>query len=98
MCRPPSRAASPLTPYRAEGNSLSMKITSKGQVTIPPAMRRKHGLRPQCPVELVDQPDGILLVKAGKLPRGRRALATLLRGGKINGNTANWLRFTRGDE
>jgi bifunctional DNA-binding transcriptional regulator/antitoxin component of YhaV-PrlF toxin-antitoxin module len=75
-----------------------MRITSKGQVTIPPAMRRKHGLIPRCPVEFVDQPDGILVVKAGKLPRGRRALATLLRGGKLRGNTAEWLRLTRGDE
>jgi len=74
-----------------------MRMTGKGQVTIPPAMRRKHGLRPQCPVELVDQPDGILVVKAGKLPSGRRAVAALLRGGKIKGSTQDWLRLTRGD-
>jgi bifunctional DNA-binding transcriptional regulator/antitoxin component of YhaV-PrlF toxin-antitoxin module len=74
-----------------------MKITSRGQVTIRPAMRRKHGLRPQYPVEFVDQPDGNLAVKAGKLPRGRQALATRLRGGKIKGNTTDWIQFTRGD-
>ena len=75
-----------------------MRVTSRGQVTIPPAMRRKHGLRPQCPVEFVDQPDGILVVKAGKLPRGRQALAMLLRGEKIKGTTKDWLRLTRGEE
>ncbi len=75
-----------------------MTITSKGQVTLPPALRRKHGLRPQCPVEFVDRPDGILVVKAGKPARGRKALAALLRGGKIKGNTEAWLRLTRGDE
>ena len=75
-----------------------MKITRKGQVTVPPAMRRRHGLLSECPVEFVDKPEGISVVKAGKLPRARRALATLLRGGKIKGNTADWLRFTRGDE
>ena len=74
-----------------------MKVTRKGQVTIPPALRKKHGLRPQCEVELVDQPEGVLVVKAGKLTRGRRILATMLRGGRIQDRTADWLRLTRGD-
>jgi hypothetical protein len=34
--------------------------------------------------------------KAGKLTRGKRALAALLRGGKIKGDTGSWLRLTRG--
>ena len=72
-----------------------MKITSKGQVTIPPAMRRKHGLLPQHEVMFVDQPDGVLIVKAGKLSRGKRVLAALLRGGKVKGDTESWLRLTR---
>jgi len=72
-----------------------MKITSKWQVTIPPAMRRKHGLWPQREVEFVDQPDGVLVVKAGKLTRGKRVLNTLLHGGKIKGTTESWLRLTR---
>lgn len=73
-----------------------MKVTGKGQVTIPPAMRRKHGLLPQREVKFVDQPNGVLIVKAGKLSRGKRALAALLRGGRIKGNTQSWLRSTRG--
>ena len=73
-----------------------MKVTGKGQVTIPPAMRRKHGLLPQREVGFVDQPDGVLIVKAGKISRGKRALAALLRGGPIKGNTESWLRSTRG--
>jgi bifunctional DNA-binding transcriptional regulator/antitoxin component of YhaV-PrlF toxin-antitoxin module len=72
-----------------------MKITDKGQVTIPPAMRRKHGLLPQREVKFVDQPDGILIVKATKLTRGKRVLAALLRGAKVKGNTHDWLRLTR---
>jgi hypothetical protein len=58
-------------------------------------MRRKHGLRAQAEVELVDQPDGVLVVKAAAASRGKRALATLLRGGKIKGRTEDWLRLTR---
>ena len=73
-----------------------MKITDKGQVTIPPVMRRKHGLSSQTEVEFVDQADGVLVVKAGQVARGKRVLAALLRGGKIKGTTADWLRTTRG--
>ena len=74
-----------------------MKVTGKGQITIPPAMRRKHGLLPRAEVELVDQPDGVLVVRAAKTSRGKRVLNTLLKGGKVNGRTRDWLRLTRGD-
>ncbi len=73
-----------------------MKMANRGQVTIPPALRRKHGLLPRQEVGLVDQPGGILVVKAGRLPRGKRVLAEMLRGGKVKGDTASWLRLTRG--
>jgi hypothetical protein len=59
-------------------------------------MRRKHGLLAQVEVELVDKPDGVLVVKAAPTPRGKRVLATLLLGGKIKGRTKDWLRLTRG--
>ena len=74
-----------------------MKVTDKGLVTIPPAMRKRHGLLPQREVELIDQPDGVLVVKAAKLTRGKRALAAMLRGGKIKGTTEDWLQLTRGE-
>ena len=76
--------------------SVRMKMTSKGQITIPPALRKKHGLVPQREVELLDQPGGVLIVKAGKLSRGKRVLAALLDGGKVKGDTESWLRVTRG--
>lgn len=69
-----------------------MKTKTKGRVTIPLAIRKKHGLLPQCPVEFIDQADGVLVVRAGK-----SALAPLLRGGKIKARTEDWLRLTRGD-
>lgn len=73
-----------------------MKVTNKGQVTIPPELRKRHGLLPRHEVEFVDRPDGVLVVKAGRLARGKRVLASLLRGGKVKGDTASWLRLTRG--
>lgn len=74
-----------------------MKVTDKGQITIPPAMRKRHGLLPRREVEFVDQPDGVLVIKAAKLTPGKRVLAALLRGGKVKGRTENWLRLTRGE-
>ncbi|HWF19788.1 MAG TPA: AbrB/MazE/SpoVT family DNA-binding domain-containing protein [Verrucomicrobiae bacterium] len=73
-----------------------MKMTDKGEITIPAAMRRKHGLLPRSEVRLVDQPDGVLIVKAEKVSRGKRVLTTLLRGGRVKGTTETWLRSTRG--
>ena len=73
-----------------------MKVTNRGQVTIPPVLRKRHGLLPRHEVEFVDQPNGVLVIKAGKLARGKRVLATLLRGGKVKGDTESWLRLTRG--
>ena len=73
-----------------------MRVTSKGQVTIPPELRKRHGLLPRREVEFVDQPNGVLVVKAGKLRRGKRVVAALLRGGKVKGDTESWLRLTRG--
>ena len=75
-----------------------MKMTSKGQVTIPPAMRKKHGLKPPCEVAFIDQPNGVLVIKAGKLSRGKQVVSTLLRGGKVNGRSDDWLRLTRADQ
>jgi bifunctional DNA-binding transcriptional regulator/antitoxin component of YhaV-PrlF toxin-antitoxin module len=75
---------------------MAVKITRTGQVTIPPAMRRKHGLLAQVEVELVDQPDGVMVAKAATTAHGRRVLTAMLRGGKIKGRTKDWRRLTRG--
>lgn len=74
-----------------------MKVTGKGQVTIPRDMRRRHGLLPHREIEILDQPDGILIVKAGKPSPGKRAVAVLLLGGRIKARTHDWLRLTRGE-
>ena len=37
-----------------------------------------------------------LAAKSSKPTRGKRVLAALLRGGKVKGDTENWLRLTRG--
>ena len=74
-----------------------MKVTDKGQVTIPSPMRKKHGLLPHAEVDFVDHPNGVLVTRAVKATRGKRVLAALLRGGVVKGRTKDWLQMTRGD-
>ena len=40
-----------------------MKITSKGQVTIPKAIRKRYGFRPNTEVEFVEEGNTVKLVK-----------------------------------
>jgi AbrB family looped-hinge helix DNA binding protein len=75
-----------------------MKITEKGQVTIPARLGRKHGLAPGAPIKLIDQPNGVLIVKATGVSEGRHVMETLLKGGTLKGKTEDWLRLTRGEE
>jgi AbrB family looped-hinge helix DNA binding protein len=48
-----------------------MRVTSKGQVTIPKQIRRRQGIRVGSEVEFVEKGDSIVVTKAA--PRGRRA-------------------------
>ena len=57
-----------------------MRITSKGQVTIPQDIREQLGLLPNTEVEFVVDGGAVRIVKAeGNLPstRGRRVVSTL---------------------
>jgi len=59
-----------------------MKITSKGQVTIPIEIRERLGLLPNTEVEIQLQGNGARLVKASSKPAHRRGseIANRLRG------------------
>ena len=41
-----------------------MKITSKGQVTIPKKLREKFGLNENTDIDFLEGPEGIFIVKA----------------------------------
>jgi bifunctional DNA-binding transcriptional regulator/antitoxin component of YhaV-PrlF toxin-antitoxin module len=73
-----------------------MKMTDKGQVTIPSMMRKKHGLAPHAEIAFVDQPNGVLVMKAAKRTRGKQVVAQLMRGGVVKARTKDWLKMTRG--
>jgi AbrB family looped-hinge helix DNA binding protein len=78
-----------------------LRITSKGQVTIPQSVREEAGLLPETEVEFVVDGDGVRIVKAqaGRRPsRGARALRHLRRGaGRVSMSTDEIMALTRGE-
>jgi AbrB family looped-hinge helix DNA binding protein len=74
-----------------------MRITSKGQVTIPQELRQKHGLLPLSEVDFVEKHGGLLLIKSKRPTRGKRIVETMTEGGPVKGSTRELLRMTRGD-
>ena len=77
-----------------------MRLTIKGQVTIPQAIRDRLGLLPHCEVEFDVVGDSVRIRKArGKKTRGQMVLARL-RGtaGRLGLTTDQIMALTRGDE
>jgi AbrB family looped-hinge helix DNA binding protein len=71
-----------------------MKITTKGQVTIPQDLRRKYRLDPSCEVEFVDEDGRILLrILKPQAPRFRKMLGK----GDVQLSTEEILALTRGE-
>lgn len=76
-----------------------MRITSKGQVTIPVAIREKAGLLPNTEVEFEFDGHSVRLRKAGKAGRPGRGelLLRRLRGsGDVRMTTDEIMALTRG--
>lgn len=79
-----------------------MRITSKGQVTIPVEVRKKAGFLPGTDVDFVVEDDSVRIVKAegGKRQsRGERAVR-LLRGSattKLGMSTDELMKLLRGE-
>ncbi len=79
-----------------------MRITSKGQVTIPQDIREQTGLLPNTDVDFVVDGRSVRIIKARstKRPsRGRRAVDRLRQPpGSVRMSTAEIMALTRGDE
>lgn len=78
-----------------------MRITSKGQVTIPKELRDGFGLLPGTEVEFVADEDGIRVRRVpGDLNRGREIAEHLrnAQGGDIPMSTEEIMRLTRGED
>jgi len=75
-----------------------MRITSKGQVTIPQAIRKKLGLVPHTEVEFKIVGDGVQVRKKGKrMSRGQMMVAHLRGRGNKRFRTDEIMAMTRGE-
>jgi len=76
-----------------------MKITSKGQVTIPADIRQKAGLLPDTEVEFRLERGKVIIKKAaGPRRRGRRLLDAMRGKGTIRMTTDEIMALTRGEK
>ncbi|MBA3307182.1 MAG: AbrB/MazE/SpoVT family DNA-binding domain-containing protein [Chloroflexi bacterium] len=79
-----------------------MRITSKGQVTIPQAVREKAGFLPDTEVDFVVQEGAVVIVKAAggkRLTRGAKTVRTLRDHGRyVSMSTDEIMALTRGDD
>jgi AbrB family looped-hinge helix DNA binding protein len=81
-------------------SEVAMRITSKGQVTIPVAIREKAGLMPNTEVEFILEGTTVHLRKAtgrSRPTRGERLVAQLRGKGDINLTTDEIMAMTRGE-
>ncbi len=77
-----------------------MRITAKGQVTIPQAIREAAGLLPHTDVVFILDDDGVRMVRAdssSKPDRGRMLVARLRGSGDHAMTTDEILALTRGE-
>lgn len=75
-----------------------MKITSKGQITIPLELREKYGLLPDTEVEFVPDKDAVRLRKATAIRhRGGKLVAQMRGRATINMSTKQIMALTRGE-
>jgi AbrB family looped-hinge helix DNA binding protein len=79
-----------------------MRITSKGQVTIPQRIREQTGLLPNTEVDFIVERGVVRIVKtrtARRPTRGEAAVAVLrLHSGRVSMTTDEIMALTRGDE
>jgi len=76
-----------------------MRITSKGQVTIPVEIRERFGLLPETEVEFVVVGSSVRLRKkpASRRSRGARLVSHLRGRGNVSMSTDEILALTRGE-
>ena len=79
-----------------------MRITSKGQVTIPQDIREEAGLLPHTEVEFILEEDGVRLVKAkqaGRRTRGELLIERMKRAkGHVTMSTDEIMALTRSEK
>jgi AbrB family looped-hinge helix DNA binding protein len=79
-----------------------MRITSKGQVTIPIAIREQAGLLPETEVDFAYEADGTVRLfrakKGREKTRGERMVEHMLGRGDVKMTTDEIMALTRGED
>lgn len=75
-----------------------MKITTKGQVTIPQEIRARLGMLPHTEVEFEVRGDAVVVTKADTARRGRRVVDHLRGRATAGLSTEEILALTRHDD
>lgn len=77
-----------------------MRITSKGQVTIPLAIRRKMGLLPNTEVDFIVKGNTVQIVKSADpdKSRGKKLVARMRGKATVKMTTDQIMTLTRGEE
>jgi AbrB family looped-hinge helix DNA binding protein len=75
-----------------------MRLTSKGQVTIPAAIRERLGLHTGTSVDFAVEGEAVKITRASGQPhRGERILDALRGGGDVDLSTDEIMALTRGE-
>lgn len=75
-----------------------MRITEKGQVTIPQHIREKYGLLPQSEVQFVEEKGAVYLKKVTQeKSRGKNLISQMRNKASIKMTTEQIMRLTRGE-
>lgn len=73
-----------------------MRITTKGQVTIPLQVREQLGLLPNTEVDFSVEGNRVVITKAGARSKGRRLVAHMRGRGTVRMSTDEIMALTRG--
>ena len=75
-----------------------MRVTSKGQVTIPQHIREQYGLMPETEVDFVEKDGQVIVVRAAAEPQDRaaRIVKRMLGAGNGRLTTDEIMKLTRG--
>ena len=73
-----------------------MRITTKGQVTIPLEVRERLGLLPNTEVDFSVHGDTVVITKAGARSKGRQLIEHMRGRGSVRMSTDEIMALTRG--
>jgi bifunctional DNA-binding transcriptional regulator/antitoxin component of YhaV-PrlF toxin-antitoxin module len=75
-----------------------MRITQKGQVTIPEEIRQKHGFLPYTNIDFVEENGKVYIISTRKQHRGTNIVAHLRGTATVRMTTDEILALTRGED